>query len=66
MEQSEERGLPKRCLDCDERREGEQLGLGPDAYCYNCDFALDRFPVIDPVELTNKLRAYHLRKLMEK
>ena len=34
--------LPQRCLECPEAKEAEALGLGVDAYCYNCDFALDR------------------------
>ncbi len=39
--------LPQRCIDCPEAKEGEALGLGPDAYCYNCDYALDRFIILD-------------------
>lgn len=38
--------LPQRCLECQEAKEGEELGVGPDAYCYNCDYALDRFQMI--------------------
>lgn len=37
--------LPDRCLECPEAREGEELDLGPDAYCYNCDYALDRWKI---------------------
>lgn len=35
--------LPERCLNCQEAKEGEAMGVGVDAYCYNCDFALERF-----------------------
>lgn len=38
--------LPQRCLECPEAKEGEELGVGVDAYCYNCDYALDRFQII--------------------
>lgn len=38
--------LPERCLNCEEAKEGEALGLSVDAYCYNCDYALDRFKII--------------------
>lgn len=38
--------LPQRCLECAEAAEGEELGVGPDAYCYNCDYALERFQII--------------------
>ena len=38
--------LPERCLNCEEAKEGEALGVGVDAYCYNCDYALDRFKII--------------------
>ena len=39
--------LPERCLNCPEAKEVEEMGLGPDAYCYNCDWALDRFIILD-------------------
>ena len=39
--------LPQRCIDCPDAKEGEALGLGSDAYCYNCDYALDRFIIVD-------------------
>lgn len=35
--------LPQRCIDCPEAKEGKELGLTEDAYCYNCDYALDRW-----------------------
>lgn len=38
--------LPQRCLECPEAKEAEELGLGVDAYCYNCDFALDRWKIV--------------------
>ena len=38
--------LPQRCLECPEAKEAEALGLGVDAYCYNCDFALDRWQIV--------------------
>lgn len=38
--------LPQRCIDCEDAKEGEALGVGVDAYCYNCDYALDRFQII--------------------
>ena len=38
--------LPQRCLECEEAAEGEALGLSVDAYCYNCDYALDRFQIV--------------------
>lgn len=39
--------LPQRCLDCPEAAEAEAMGLTVDAYCYNCDYALDRFEIIE-------------------
>ena len=42
--------LPKRCLECPEAREGEEMGLGPDAYCYTCDYALDRWKIVEKEE----------------
>lgn len=41
-----EKSLPERCVNCQERKEGEELGVGPDAYCYNCDWALDRWEIV--------------------
>lgn len=38
--------LPQRCLECQEAKEGKALGLTEDAYCYNCDFALDRWKIV--------------------
>lgn len=38
--------LPERCVNCQEAKEGEELGVGVDAYCYNCDYALDRFLLV--------------------
>lgn len=48
MEIREKPILPQRCIDCQERKEAESMGLGPDAYCYNCDWALDRFEIVNP------------------
>ena len=42
--------LPKRCLECPEAKEGEELCLGPDAYCYNCVYALDRLKMVKKEE----------------
>ena len=47
MEIREKPILPKRCVDCQERKEMEGL-VSPDAYCYNCDWALDRFEIVNP------------------
>ena len=41
-----EREIPPVCIDCPERLEGEASGLGPDAYCYNCDEALSRYEIL--------------------
>lgn len=38
--------LPQRCLECPEAAEAKELGLTEDAYCYNCDFALDRWQMV--------------------
>lgn len=38
--------LPQRCLECPEAKEAKELGLTEDAYCYNCDFALDRWQIV--------------------
>lgn len=38
--------LPQRCLECEDAKEGEALGLSVDAYCYNCDYALERFEIV--------------------
>lgn len=38
--------LPERCVNCEEAKEGEAMGVGVDAYCYNCDYALDRFRLV--------------------
>lgn len=37
--------LPQRCVECPEAEEAKKLGLAEDAYCYNCDFALERFKI---------------------
>lgn len=47
MELKEKPILPQRCIDCQERKEMEDL-VGPDAYCYDCDWALDRFEIVNP------------------
>lgn len=46
MQIIEKRPISQRCLTCEEAKEGEKLGLGVDAYCYNCDYALDRFEIV--------------------
>lgn len=43
--------LPQRCINCQEAEEGEEMGVGADAYCYNCDYALDRYKPIKDSEL---------------
>ncbi|WP_299043909.1 hypothetical protein [uncultured Campylobacter sp.] len=48
--------LPQRCIDCEEAAEGEKMGVGIDAYCYNCDYALDRFHPIKDTELAARCR----------
>lgn len=45
MEYREKQPLPQICLDCPERKEAECQGLGADACCYNCEYALDRFEI---------------------
>lgn len=39
--------LPERCLKCKEAAEARKLGLTEDAYCYNCDYALERFYIVE-------------------
>lgn len=39
--------LPKRCRKCPEAKEGKKMGLTEDAYCYNCDYALERWEIIE-------------------
>lgn len=46
IEEIEVKPLPQRCTDCQEAKEGEAMGLTVDAYCYNCDYALDRFKLV--------------------
>ena len=38
--------LPKRCVKCQEAKEGKEMGLTEDAYCYNCDYALERWKLL--------------------
>ena len=47
MEIKEVNPLPQRCLECQEAKEAKELVLTEDAYCYNCDYALDRFIIVD-------------------
>ena len=47
----ERKPLPQRCVDCEDAKEGKALGVGVDAYCYNCDYALERFEIIKDTEL---------------
>ena len=46
MEIIEANLLPQRCLECQEAKEAKELGLTEDAYCYNCDWALDRWTIV--------------------
>lgn len=46
MEIIEANPLPQRCLECQEAKEAKELGLTEDAYCYNCDWALDRWTIV--------------------
>lgn len=39
--------LPRVCADCPEAKEAEEMGLCVDAYCYNCDYALERFKILE-------------------
>ena len=41
-----EKSLPERCLNCEEAKEAKSRGLTEDAYCYNCDWALDRWEIV--------------------
>ena len=43
MTSKEKEILPRRCEDCLEKKEAEVCGFTADAYCYNCDYAMDRF-----------------------
>lgn len=45
MELIEVNPLPQRCIECQEAKEAKELGLTEDAYCYNCDWALDRWRI---------------------
>lgn len=47
MEIVENNPLPQRCQDCQEVKE-----FGVDCACYNCDYALERFTIIDSKEET--------------
>ena len=38
--------LPDCCVNCPEAKEGKELGLTEDTYCYNCDFALLRWQIV--------------------
>ena len=46
MRLREVKPLPKRCRKCPEAKEGKKMGLTEDAYCYNCDYALERWEII--------------------
>lgn len=46
FEYIEVKPLPQVCQECQEKKEAEAMGLGPDAYCYNCDFFLERFQMV--------------------
>lgn len=46
MELREVRPLPKRCRECPEAKKAKKLGFAEDAYCYNCDFALERWEIV--------------------
>lgn len=39
--------LPQRCQECQEAKEGAAMGLSANAYCYNCDYALERFQIVN-------------------
>ena len=64
MEEQEEKALPRRCKDCQERKAAERIGLSPDAYCYNCDYELERFGEEETEDLMKKLREFRLRRLL--
>ena len=42
----ERKPIPQICIECKARKDGEKQGLGPDAYCYNCDHELDRYEMV--------------------
>ena len=46
MELIEKKPLPQCCLECQEAKEAKELGLTEDAYCYNCDHALERWTIV--------------------
>ena len=48
--------LPRRCIECEEAKEGEAMGLTPDAYCYNCDYELMRFAFYEADDEGNFVR----------
>jgi hypothetical protein len=45
--------LPSVCQNCQEAKEGQAMGLTEDAYCYNCDYALERWNIVK-IEETRK------------
>ena len=53
MELVEKVPKPQRCIECQEAKEGEEMGVGPDAYCYNCDWALDRWEIVNTKTASN-------------
>jgi hypothetical protein len=44
--------LPERCLKCKVAKKSQKKGLTEDAYCYNCDFALERWQIVKDDEAT--------------
>lgn len=46
MKVIEKQPLPNECVDCRIAKEGREQGLSEDAYCYNCDYALNRWEII--------------------
>ncbi|MDL2273404.1 hypothetical protein LJC34_02510 [Oscillospiraceae bacterium OttesenSCG-928-G22] len=56
MEIREVTPLPPRCLECEDAKDGIALGVGVDAYCYNCDYALDRFEIVKVSNIDEKRR----------
>ena len=46
----EEKPLPEVCVNCPEAAEGKKMGVGEDAYCYNCDYALRRWKIVEEDE----------------
>lgn len=64
MEYIEKNPLSEECAECQERKKEDAQRLTSTEHCHNCE-EFERYEIINMNELENKVKRYHLRKILQ-